>query len=498
MQATLHALPDAAQPPVDRRAPRVLLTAVALGVITQALFWNARLGLDWLAWDVIMIATTLIVLGRRPLRAAAIAASAACLLFGVAIVLHQSAFTTWVALPSNLAVLAALPVIVGEDLGFAELGTVPERLLATVGVVPSAIGRTATLPLAAISVLDEGGRAVARRTLAGLLLGVPVAGVFTLLLSADAGFAAVVARVQARVGSAATFTIYALLTAVVYAFAHALFAKKQAPTPAAAVVADAPYRQLDVAGPAPVVSPLTWAIVVGQVAVVFLVFVLVRRDTEFGGHDVIRGRGGLTYAGHLHAGFYQLLFATLLSVGLVVFGHRLLRAGDDEKVPGGAPLAAIEGALLILTGVSLVSCAQRLRIYEEAYGATHLRVGVAFVILVAFAVLSCTLAKAVFRGFSTFAATTLVAVTACALCASFFDADAYVARTNLDRVTRGKALDFAYLAQLSADACAQADHPVLTAQPYTRKHLVLSWAEKQRVGDLRERRGLVRCPEVAP
>ncbi|MBI2390359.1 MAG: DUF4173 domain-containing protein [Deltaproteobacteria bacterium] len=500
MQATFHALPAAAPPVDDRRAGRVLFAAIGLGVVTQALFWNARLGLDWLVWDLIMIGVTLAVLGRRPLGATAIGASAACALFGLAIVMHHSAFTTWVALPANLAALAALPVIVGEDVGFADLGTVPLRLLRTVGLVPSAIGRTVTLPVDAISVLDEGGRAVAKRSLAGLLVGVPVAGVFAVLLSADAGFAALLGRVEARVGTAASFAVYALITAVVYAFAHALFAKQRAPDASTIAPADAPYRQLDAAGPSPLVSPLTWGLIVGQVAAVFFVYVLVRRDTEFGGHDVIRGRGDLTYAGHLHAGFYQLLLATLLSVGLVVFGHRLLRARDeDTTVPGGARLAAIEGALLVLTGLTLVSCAQRLRIYEEAYGATHLRVGVALVILIALAVLSCTLAKAVFRGFRAFGGATTAAVAACALGASFFDADGYVTRTNLDRVARGKALDFTYLAQLSADACAHADHPVLKEQPYVRKHLILSWAENQRRSrDVRELRGLVRCPSVTP
>lgn len=467
------------------RAPRVLLTAVLLGVVTQALFFRAGLGLDWLIWDLMMIGLTLGVLGRGRLRAPAIGASVLAALLGLAFVVHRSAFTTAVALPANLAVLSVLPILVSEELSFADLGDLPARVFGTVRRTPWAIFATAMLPRDAVVVLDGAERNVARRTVAGLLLGLPISGVFTVLLCGDAGFAATIGRMEARADSAVGFAVQAGATAVMFAFGHGLFANvtdhpyRVAPQP------ETPYRSLDRAPATARVSALTWGIVLAQVAAVFLVYAFVHRDTEFGGHEVVRARGTVTYANNLHAGFYQLLLATMLSVGLVVLGHKLLTAAE-ESVPGGPALKVLEGSLLVLTGVALYSCAHRLGLYQQAYGATLLRLGVAFVVLGAVVVLACTLVKSLFRGFRAFGGLTFAALSAVALGAAWFDADAYVARENLRRAN----VDVAYLSTLSADACAVAD----LAKPEIRAELVRAWSSHTQRSDVRGLRGVTRCP----
>lgn len=478
----------------DRRAPRVLAFALALGLCTQALFFHADLGVSFLVFDALVVLVTLHVLGHARLAFGPRAVSSAALLFGVATVLHRGALASFVAAPLAIVSLLTLPVVAADNLRFSELHSLPMRLLWVAVGTPEAVGRTLTLPRDAISGLGETGRSAARRTALGVVLGLPITFVFTLLLCADSGFAGVVGRVEGRTTTAITFAIQAVVSAVVFAFGYALV--RPAPKePSAVPTPDAPYRT-HLAVTRPLLSPLTWGIVVAQVALVFLVFVAVRRDTEFGGHAVVRGRADLTYASHLHAGFYQLIFATLLAVGLVVLGHRLL-GQERGQVPGGRLLSALEGTLLVLTGVALYSCVNRLRLYEQAYGATHLRVGVGFVCLLAAVVIACALVKAVFRGLPWFESTTMVALTACALAFSFFDADAYVARTNLDRALSGKALDEAHLASLSADACRAADHPYLRERPELRARLIEAWA-KPEAKDPRELRGLSRCPAMLP
>ena len=493
MQATLVDLPSP-RPTAASDAPRVLVAATALALFTQLLFFRAGPGLSWFVWDAAMVGVTLGVLARGRLTSAAIATATACLFLGFAFALRRSAFTGVVALPTNLALLAALPIVVREELSFADLGSVPARVFGTLPFVPDAIARTVTLPRDAVIALDGGGRSVLRRSLAGVVLGLPLAGVFTLLLCADSNFAHAVARVEARLSTAFSFGVHVAVTAVVYLFTYAVVDRKKEER-VDVIAADAPYRTLDGSRALPRVSPLTWGIVLAQVAAVFLVYVLVHRDTEFGGHAVVQGRADITYASHLHAGFYQLLFATILSVCLVVVGHRLLRAGTEE-IPGGVGLKAIESALLVFTGLTLFSCVNRLRLYEEAYGATHLRVGVGFIAIAAFAVLLCTLAKSVFRDMRAFGAATLAALVGCAVVASFFDADGYIAKTNLDRADRGKHLDTVYLMSLSADACAVADHPVLVRKPHLRAFVIAHWQANSRADDLRARRGFVRCPTV--
>ncbi len=478
----------------DRRAPRVLALALALGLTTQALLFHADLGLSFLVLDALVVFVTLRVLGHARLAFGPKAVAVAALLFGVATVLHRGPVATFVAAPLAVVSLLVLPVVAADNLRFAELPTLPMRLLWVAVGTPEAVGKTLTLPRDAVAGLGETGRSAARRTALGVVLGLPITFVFTLLLCADSGFASVVGRVEGRTTTAITFGIEALVSAVVFAFGYALV-RPLPKEPTAIAAPDAPYRTHPVVS-RPVLSPLTWGIVVAQVALVFLVFVAVRRDTEFGGHAVVQGRADLTYASHLHAGFYQLIFATVLAVGLVVVGHRLL-GHERGRVPGGRLLSALEVTLLVLTGVALTSCVHRLRLYEQAYGATHLRVGVAFVCLVAAVVLACALVKAVFRGFPWFEGTTMVAVTACALAFASFDADAYVARTNLDRALAGKALDEAHLASLSADACAAADHPYLRGRPELRARLIEAWTPPP-AKDPRSFRGLARCPAMLP
>jgi hypothetical protein len=508
--------PHALARPTRPHALPLAGAAVALGCATQALFWNAPLGLDWLIWDVVMVGVMGLTVGPSRARAAAPTAAShrlrpialglavVCVCFGLAIVWRRSAFTAAVAFPANLVALALLPLALQRDVPFHEASALPAKLLGLVVRAPDAIVSTALLPADAVAQLEGGGRHVVKRAALGVALGAPVAAGFALLLAADAGFAAALGRAVDRLGVVASFAMWGALTAVAYAFAHALYAEP--PTPSAPATASAPpidlaYRgappvvhdaaqpsAVDPAGagadvfvaaePAPRVSPLTWGFVIAQVAAVFGLFVAVRADTQFGGHQLVRARGALTYASYLHAGFYQLLLATVLSVSLVLVGHRLLRPSGSRVSAGGAALSALEGALLLLTGVTLWSCARRLGLYQEAYGATHLRLGVAFVCVAVAVVLACALGKAVFRGWRAFASVTAVALTAVTLVASGFDADGYVARANLDRASRGAGLDEVYLGSLTADACVTLEHPRLLADPELRARLLERWARE--------------------
>src|SRR4029078_3601376 len=106
----------------------------------------------------------------------------------------------------------------------------------------------------------------------------------------------------------------------------------------------------------------------------------------FAGHALARAHGTVTYAEYLHAGFAQLLVAAALAVLTVGVGHRLVgaRGPDVVKAPSskaGVWLGAIETTLLALTCVTLLSCWQRVRIYEVAYRYTYLRRALGFLLL---------------------------------------------------------------------------------------------------------------------
>jgi hypothetical protein len=230
---------------------------------------------------------------------------------------------------------------------------------------------------------------------------------------------------------------------------------------------------------------------------VFGLFVAANVHHLFGGAALVRAPGSLTYATYLHSGFGELLFATMLSVGLVLVGHALLRPRSQGRIPGapipgGKLLATVEGTLLVLTGITVVSCWQRLRIYEDAYGASHLRLGVAFVELSVLGVLVLTLGKVLFRRWTGHAGAVLTLGAAVAVFASAMNTDAYVAMRNLDRAMDGKPLDTEYLASLSRDARAALDHPYLKDHPELTTRLEDAYCAAEE-GGVRAFRGLGGC-----
>jgi hypothetical protein len=340
-------------------------------------------------------------------------------------------------------------------------------------------------------------RAVATRLALGLAVGVPVAGLFAVLLASDPGFASVVAETLARVDTAAGFAGASLASGGAWLLAHALFRRPEANSPPTPELA--PYRTRDparVATPqaqaAPVLSPLAWGVVVTMVALVFAAFAAGNARILFGGHALVRTPGAPTYAAYLHAGFAQLLVAATLAVGLIVAGHAVLVPATARSGLGARALAALELALLGLTAVALASCWQRVEIYEDAYGATHLRLGVKLVVGVVGAVLVASALLSARRRLRAWGAA-VTALGALAMAgAPWVDADAYVARTNLDRFAAGRPLDEAYLASLSSDACAVLGHAALARDPAMAGRLARAWHE-ERARDPRSLRGLRTC-----
>lgn len=483
MDLALAALPA---PPARRAAPRVFVACLALGLATQALFFRAELGLSYLVFVALVVVVAVRAFGREGVAGGARFAAAVALVSATAVVLRRGAFASGIGFPLSLAALAALPMLLVDRVRLFGLGELPLRLVSRALDVPRALVETATLPREAAAGLGGVGRTVLARVAAGLGLGLPVTAVFVALLSADSGFSNAVGQVEARTATAALFGGQALVCAILFAVAHALG------RPRADEVGQettAPYRRTPEATPARL-SPLTWGIVLSQVTMVFLVFALVRRDSEFASHEVVRGRADFTYSGHLHAGFHQLIVATLLAVGLVGLGHRLLR--DGRRIAGGKRLAGLEATLLALTGIALGSCAHRLRLYTEAYGATPLRAAVGLACVLVAAVLVVTLLVSLSRRSGLFGGLVVMTVGTCLAGAAHFDVDAWVARENLDLATRGRPLDEHHLTSLSADACVALDHPYLRARPELAEWLREAWRAPV-TRDPRSFRGLGRC-----
>ena len=518
MEATVSRVP--AEAGGDRSRVRAMVAigaALVAGVATQALFWRASAGLSWVVLDAMLVVATMLALRvragdapsmRRPALASAIVASAA-LALGGAVAYRASDWALYVALPASAALLALLPFVAAGRMRVRDLGTLP-RALVRRGVceVPGAIGASFDLPRRA---LDETGRSHALRVVKGMAIGLPVTCVFAALLAADPNFRRALARVAGASDGVAHFGALALITAVGYLFAYVLHARTRdraevddavSPTPVEMPLPYRRYGDLDASVPTPrgpLVRPLTWGVVLAQLVAVFGIFVAANAKYLFGGHALVTAKGTPTYAGYLHAGFAQLSVATVLAVVVVVVGQRLVRSRDASVTIARAPriaLAVCETSLLALTAITLASCAQRLRIYDEAYGYTYLRLGVGLLQLAVMSVLALTMVKALAPSWRGYGAAIALSGIGFAVFAGTLDADGWIARANVARANAGRPLDVDYLQALSADARPVLGDPYFATRPEIAKLLETMWtdeASEVRRRDWRSWRGLGAC-----
>jgi hypothetical protein len=204
---------------------------------------------------------------------------------------------------------------------------------------------------------------------------------------------------------------------------------------------------------------------VGEALVILLtidlvvgVFVALQVAYLFGGLDTLVA-AGMTYSDYARRGFFELVAAACLGGAVVV-------ALETTVARRTRPYLAALLALLALTGVVLVSAALRLRLYQDAYGWTELRLYV----LAAIATLAASIglmAVLAIRGRTRWLGHGLAIIGVVALVGLNLVAPAaYVAEQNVERAIDpslvppdGHAgLDATYLEVLPDDAV-----PVLTA-----------------------------------
>jgi hypothetical protein len=220
--------------------------------------------------------------------------------------------------------------------------------------------------------------------LRGLALALPVVIVFIVLFaSADAVFGRLVEGlfgIELDIGDAAWRLVLAAALAWLAAGALALAASEAPPSSPEAAGVRARWS----------IGPTEAVTVLAAVDLVFGVFVALQAAYLFGGLDTLAA-AGMTYADYARRGFFELVAVAVLAGGLVVAADRLTRERTRPLVVAAITLAA-------LTGVVLVSAALRLRLYQEAYGWTELRLYVLSTIaLLAIGVVGLVVALAVDR-----------------------------------------------------------------------------------------------------
>ena len=185
--------------------------------------------------------------------------------------------------------------------------------------------------------------------------------------------------------------------------------------------------------------------ILGLLNLLFLSFVLVQVRYFFGGAATVAATAGLTYTQYARSGFFELVWVAALVLPLLLGLHRLQNPESARAERLFAAQAAVQVALLF---VILASALLRMRLYEETFGLTELRLyTTAFMgwLAVIFAWFAVTVLRGKREHFAFGAAAAAFALIA-GLHA--LNPDALIVRTNASR----NQFDASYAASLSADA----------------------------------------------
>jgi hypothetical protein len=183
-----------------------------------------------------------------------------------------------------------------------------------------------------------------------------------------------------------------------------------------------------------------------------LVFVIVQFRYLFGGDALVQVTPDLTYAEYARRGFFELVFASVLVVPVLLAADWLLDRRSRRDVLVFRALASAQiGLVLAITASAL----QRLRLYHASYGLTESRF-YAMVLLIWIGAMLLWLALTVLRGRrDSFAFGALATGLATVALLFVINPDAVVARANVARMALVDAparFDVAYATSLSADA----------------------------------------------
>jgi hypothetical protein len=303
----------------------------------------------------------------------------------------------------------------------------------------------------------EGGRASgwngAVAVLRGLAIATPLVLIFgALFMSADAVFAELVANVfrfdfEQIASHIVLFSIAAWLST---GYLRGFLTGTELPSLGDRPPATEEHGRLASQRPSLGITEVATAL--AAIDLLFLVFVIVQFRYLFGGETLVQVTPDLTYADYARRGFFELVFAVVLVVPVLLAADWLLdrRIRRDDVVFRGVAGAQI-GLVLAITASAL----QRLRLYHASYGLTESRF-YAMVLLLWVGAVLLWLAATVLRGRrDLFASGALVSGLATIALLFVVNPDAIVARANVARMASADApirFDVAYATSLSADA----------------------------------------------
>lgn len=287
----------------------------------------------------------------------------------------------------------------------------------------------------------------------GVLIALPVLAMFTLLfMSADAAFKEIV---DSTFSFASADVFEHLFVVLFFAWPMMGLARMllvRGFTYSMSVASEEPVATANLLPERTRLGMVEVLVILGTISALFAIFVAVQLRYLFGGHSLVQERTGLTYAEYAHKGFIELVAVVALTlVLLVVIDH--VRWRGDRRTELSYRLPA--GLLTVLAGVIVASAMQRLRLYDQVFGITELRLLVATflgwvaMVLIWLLIVIAKDARDRFAFGSFVAGLVVLAVWVAA------NPAALVAQRNIGKIGekhRGVTYDSTYATELSADA----------------------------------------------
>lgn len=423
-----------------------------LSLAIDILFWQQPLGWSYLIWVGLVLAGALVLCAiekQRPRFGALL------LMLGA---LFMAFLAVWRAEPGTRAYAVLLSIVL---MGFAADslltgGMLRMRLLEAALRLFLTAFAAIERPIAALLALggqrkENGNPGSWRKTglpiLRGVLIALPVLLIFSALLaSADPMFGKAIGDFFEwfKIDDWGEF-VFRVFYIVILGFAfsglllHALSTKPR-------------FQQKDGAIVKPFVGQIESATVLTLVVLLLGVFLAVQFRYFFGGESNIN-YAGYTYAEYARKGAEELIFLSVLALGLVQLAHGLTKTNDAR---GKFFLRLLSTLLIAEILVILYSSFVRVQLYEEAYGFTRIRLRTHVFIYWLAALLALTMLMEWLGKSERFFGVLLAVSFGFVATQGLLNLDAHILQQNLarDRMDGEKvvAFDHAYLNMLSDDA----------------------------------------------
>lgn len=270
----------------------------------------------------------------------------------------------------------------------------------------------------------------------GLIIATPIFAVLLFLLTnADPIFGKLTQNLLSNIGERGIISIIVFI--VMLGFGLTKFFQKVSDQTQESHIAEGKSHEL--------------AVICGSLVGLFSVFIFVQFRYLFLGvsegelHQL--GIASLTYSEYVRRGFFELLIASTIASGVVIYALRYLHKLKDKQKQLIQLLSAF---LTVETGLLLLSAVKRVVLYADAHGLTRARI-FGFIFLIWLALILVIFLTRIFKEmgrewfFKTVLASTLLAL----LSINLFNVDGLIATKY--RPTVNGEVDYYYITSLSAD-----------------------------------------------